>query len=226
MKLSPNACEAIAAEYALGTLRGRARARFESMMAGDRAVSDAVARWEKALTPLAERITPIEPPARVWRAIESRIAPQRPAASSYWRPFAMVTGGLATVLLSFMLWTTLIANTEPDFVAVLTAADNAPRMVVSWRQPDLMKVRMVKPWKAKEGMGLELWVMSKDGKPRSLGMVKNEMGETMMRVTPKDPRVSDAVAFAVSMEPMSGSPTGQPTGPVLCSGSIAPVRSA
>ena len=39
-----------------------------------------------------------------------------------------------------------------------------------------------------------------------------------------DVRVSGAVAFAVSLEPMSGSPTGQPTGPVLCSGSIAPVR--
>jgi len=47
-----------------------------------------------------------------------------------------------------------------------------------------------------------------------------------MRMAHEDPRVSNAVAFAVSMEPMAGSPTGQPTGPVLCSGSIAPVRSA
>lgn len=226
MKLSREAREALAAEFALGTLRGRARARFESMMASDRALGEAVARWETAITPLAQGVAPVEPPARVWRAIESRISPQRPAALSYWRPFAMVSGGVATVLLAFVLWTFQAPHNEPDFVAVLTAPDSVPRMVVSMHQPDMLKVRMVKPWKAKEGMGLELWVMPKDGKPRSLGMVKNDMGETVMHVTHSDPRVNDAVAFAVSMEPMSGSPTGQPSGPVLCSGAIAPVRAA
>jgi anti-sigma-K factor RskA len=226
MKLSPEAREALAAEFALGTLRGRARARFESMMATDREVREAVARWEAAITPLARNVAPIEPPARVWRAIESRVSPQRPAAQSYWRPFAMVSGGVATVLLAFMLYLFQAPNAEPDFVAVLTASDNVPRMVVSMQHHEMLKVRMVKPWKPKEGMGLELWVMSKDGKPRSLGMVKNEMGETVMRMAREDSRVNDAVAFAVSMEPMAGSPTGQPTGPVLCSGSIAPVRSA
>ncbi len=90
----------------------------------------------------------------------------------------------------------------------------------------MLMVRMVKPWKAKDGMGLELWVMPKDGKPRSLGMVKNEMRETVIHVASSDPRVQDAMAFAVSMEPMAGSPTGQPTGPVLCSGVIASVRPA
>ncbi|HLX21777.1 MAG TPA: anti-sigma factor [Usitatibacter sp.] len=226
MKLSREAREALAAEFALGTLRGRARARFESMRASDRALAETVARWETAINPLAQGVAAVEPPARVWRAIEARVAPPRPGISSYWRPFAIVAGGMATVLLAFLLWTFQVPGGEPDFVAVLTAPDNVPRMVVSMNQPGTLKVRMVKPWKAKEGMGLELWVMPKDGKPRSLGMVKNEMGETVMRMAHEDPRVSNAVAFAVSMEPMAGSPTGQPTGPVLCSGSIAPVRSA
>jgi anti-sigma-K factor RskA len=224
MKLSREAREALAAEFALGTLRGRARARFQSMMASDRALGEIVARWESAINPLARGVAPIDPPARVWRSIDARVSPQRPPVSSYWRSFAMVSGGVATVLLAFLLWTFAGSNTEPDFVAVLTATDNVPRMVVSMHQPDMMKIRMVKPWKPREGMGLELWVMPTDGKPRSLGMVKNEMGETMMHVARTDPRVSGAVAFAVSLEPMSGSPTGQPTGPVLCSGSIAPVR--
>ena len=226
MKLSRDAREALAAEYALGTLRGRARARFQSMMASDRSMSDAAARWETAITPLAVRIAPVEPPSRVWRAIEARIAPARPQAPSYWRALAMVSGGVASVLLAFMLWTFPAGNADPDFVAVLMAPDSAPRMVVSMHEPDLLKVRMVKPWAPKEGMGLELWVMPKAGKPRSLGMVKNGMGETVIHVTHTDPRVKDAIAFAVSLEPMAGSPTGEPTGPVLCSGVIAPVRSA
>jgi anti-sigma-K factor RskA len=138
----------------------------------------------------------------------------------------MVSGGVATVLLAFMLWTFSVPGADPDFVAVLMAPDAAPRMVVSMHQPDMLKVRMVKPWKPKDGMGLELWAMPKDGKPRSLGMVKNDMGETIIRVTHADPRVKDAMAFAVSLEPMAGSPTGQPTGPVLCTGVIASVRTA
>jgi anti-sigma-K factor RskA len=226
MKLSREAREALAAEFALGTLRGRARARFESMIASDRALGETVARWEAAINPLARGVAPVEPPARVWRAIEAHVSPQRPAAASYWRPFAMVSGGVATVLLAFLLYLFQAPNAEPSFVAVLTASDSAPRMVVSMSQPDMMKVRMVKPWKSKEGMGLELWGMQADGKARSLGMVKNEMGETVMHMKRDDPRMSNVVAFAVSMEPMSGSPTGAPTGPVLCSGSIAPVRSA
>ena len=227
MKLSPQAREGLAAEYALGTLRGRARARFESMMASDRGVRDAVTRWEAAMNPLAQRVEPIDPPARVWRDIESRISPTTARATpGYWRSFAMVSAGAATVLFAFLLWFMQAPHGDPDFVAVLTAADSVPRMVVSMRQADELKVRMVKPWKPKEGMGLEIWAMPKDGKPRSLGMVRNDMGETMIRVAHADPRMKDVVAFAVSMEPMAGSPTGQPTGPVLCSGAIAPVRSA
>jgi anti-sigma-K factor RskA len=83
---------------------------------------------------------------------------------------------------------------------------------------------MMKPWKLPSGMSLELWVMPVEGAPRSLGLVRNEKGDTMMTVTQSDPRVQGAKALAISMEPAGGSPTHQPTGPVLCSGMIAPVR--
>ena len=226
MRLTREARDALAAEFALGTLRGRARARFEAMMRTDRAIAETAARWEDALGPLAARIAPVEPPLRVWRAIEARIAPQRPATASFWRPFALVSGGVASVLLAFLLWTFAVPGADPEFVAVLMAPDSAPRMVVSMHHPDILKVRMVKPWKEQKGMGLELWVMPKEGKPRSLGMVKNAMDETIIHVTHSDPRVQGAMALAVSMEPMSGSPPGQPTGPVLCSGVIAAVGPA
>lgn len=225
MRLTREACEALAAEFVLGTLRGRARSRFEAMMLADRGIAETVSRWEAAMTPLAGRVPPMEPPARVWRAIEARLTP-RATSSPFWRPFALVSGGVASVLLAFLLWTSAPPGAEPAFVAVLMAPDSAPRMIVSMHRPDMLKVRMVKPWKPEKGMGLELWVLPKDGKPRSLGMVKNDMGETIIHVTEADPRVQGANALAVSLEPAGGSPTGQPTGPVLCSGVIAPVRRA
>jgi anti-sigma-K factor RskA len=50
------------------------------------------------------------------------------------------------------------------------------------------------------------------------------MGDTMMRIDPADPRVQGAKMLAVTMEPMGGSPTGQPTGGIVCSGVIAPMK--
>lgn len=227
MKLSRAARDALAAEYALGTLRGRARARFEALMARDREIADAVARWNAAFMPLADRVAPVKPPARVWHTIEARLMPSAPS-SPWWKPLGLVAGGVASVLLAFFVWTggSFAPIAQTKFVAVLMAPDAAPRMVVSMDDRDMVKVSMVKPWKNPDGMGLELWVMPKDGKPRSLGMVKNEMGDTMIHVAATDPRIKDAVMLAVSMEPMSGSPTGSPTGPVLCSGAIAVVKQA
>jgi len=64
-----NARDALAAEYVLGTMRGRTRRRFESMVNGDPALADTVRAWEAFLTPLAEGLEPIATPERVWRAI-------------------------------------------------------------------------------------------------------------------------------------------------------------
>jgi anti-sigma-K factor RskA len=47
----------------------------------------------------------------------------------------------------------------------------------------------------------------------------------MITLSPSDPRVRGARALAISAEPPGGSPTRQPTGPMLCSGMIAPIRS-
>jgi anti-sigma-K factor RskA len=48
----------------------------------------------------------------------------------------------------------------------------------------------------------------------------------LITILPTDPRVRGAKALAISAEPPGGSPTREPTGPVLCSGMIAPVRQA
>jgi anti-sigma-K factor RskA len=101
MRLARDTIHALAAEYVVGTLHGRARRRFEAMARDDREVAAIVERWEAQLTPLAEGISPIEPPARLWGAIEARIAPPRSAsvssADAFWRTFGMLAAGLASV---------------------------------------------------------------------------------------------------------------------------------
>lgn len=226
MKLSDDAVHALAAEYVLGTLRGRARARFEERLASDPELARAVRWWETELTPLADRVAPVDPPARVWRAVEARIGARTSRMAPFWRPFGLVAGGLATVLLAFFLWISTGPRVEPMFVAVLAAPDAVPRMVVSMHEPNLLRVRMVKPWSGMQNQSLELWAVPPEGKPRSLGLVVNAMGDTMMHIPPDDPRVKGAKMLAVTMEPMHGSPSGEPTGAIVCSGPIAPVKRA
>jgi anti-sigma-K factor RskA len=231
MRLSPAAAEALAAEYVLGTLRARARQRFEALARSDRTLGALVRRWEDALTPLAQAVPAIEPPRRVWEQIEERTRgrEEHPGFWSnvrFWRSFGLVAGGLASVLVAAFLWLSISTRGDPMFVAVLTAPDSVPRMVVSMHPPDQLRVRMVKPWAGMEGRSLELWVLPKEGPPRSLGLVHNGMGDTMIRVAATDPRVQGANALAVSMEPPGGSPTGRPTGALVCHGMIAPVKRA
>ena len=233
MRLSRDPLHALAAEYVVGTLRGRARRRFEALARCDREVAGIVAHWEAQLTPLAERVVPIEPPSRVWSEIERRVSGQArvrgqtPNSDSnvgadpgFWRALGMLASGFAAVLAVAFLWLGPPRAADPAFVAVLTASDSVPRMVVSMHAPDELRVRVVKPWNDFQGKALELWALPKDGAPRSLGLIAAG-SDTRIRLAGTDPRLVAANAFAVSLEPRGGSPTGQPTGPVLCSGNVA-----
>jgi len=232
--LTPQAAHALAAEYVIGTLRGRARQRFEAIARADRAVAAILAEWEGSLTPLALRVAPEEPPARVWESIEARISGSETSTRAlrttlgFWRSFGLLAGGVAAVLVAAFLFIGGAPQGDPVFVAVLADSTPAatPRMVASMHSPNMLRLRMVKPWKQSPGKDLELWVLPKEGAPRSLGLIANAMGDTLIRIEPGDARLGGATALAVSLEPAGGSPTKAPTGPVLCSGSIAPVRKA
>ena len=66
----------------------------------------------------------------------------------------------------------------------------------------------------------ELWLIPADGKPRPLGLLSADRSVTI--AVPADLAaltIRNAV-LAVSLEPPGGSPTGQPTGPVIAQGKL------
>ncbi|WP_348644590.1 anti-sigma factor [Methylobacterium sp. WL1] len=67
---------------------------------------------------------------------------------------------------------------------------------------------------APAGRSLELWYVGAEG-PKPLGLV----GGGATRVTLPQGASPDAV-LAVSVEPQGGSPSGQPTGPVVFTGKL------
>ena len=234
-KLSHDLAHRLAAEYALGTLRGRARERFEAIAHADAEVDAVRRQWEAAFAPFAERVPAVEPPARVWKRIEERIGERAATGGAwsslaFWRSFGLLAGGLATVLLTAFLYMQAGPRPggEPVMLAVLSspAPANEARMVITFTAPDVVHVRNYRPWKSveDEGKGLELWVLPKEGAARSLGMIPNVKGETKLQVRLDDARLLGANALALSAEAKGGSPTKQPTGRVLCSGAVASAR--
>lgn len=233
----PELREALAASYVLGTLRGAARRRFVRLLTADQSLSPLVEKWENYLTPLAARVTPVEPPERVWRAIEARIARSQgvagltqASASSWWDSLAFWRnwGLAATGLAAALLIATVVIKPQPPaesaMVAVLSTPENVPRMIVE-KHAGMLKVKVVKAWATLPENDLELWVVPKEGAPRSLGVVSHAR-DSEVRKGDLENLLADGAAFAISKEPKGGSPSGAPTGPILCSGAIAkmPVR--
>jgi len=137
----------LAAEYALGTLRGRARARFEKLLRGDSALGEAVAFWNERFSEFAARLRPVAPREVVWTALEQTIhqsarpmtelrayraprAEATPAAlgTRFWRNWA-IAASLAAVALAAGLvrqW----EHTD-DLLVALEAAQNQPAPYVA-----------------------------------------------------------------------------------------------
>jgi anti-sigma-K factor RskA len=69
----PQLVDLLAAEYALGTLRGGARRRLQMYAEDDVVIRRALHEWHQRLEPMAELAAPRMPSAAVWEAIERRL---------------------------------------------------------------------------------------------------------------------------------------------------------
>lgn len=69
----PTLRNCLASEYALGTLGGAARRRFERLMAGDATLRDLVADWEQRLATIPMGLPAIPQPADLKAKIDRRL---------------------------------------------------------------------------------------------------------------------------------------------------------
>jgi anti-sigma-K factor RskA len=65
--------------------------------------------------------------------------------------------------------------------------------------------------------GFELWAIGPGAKPRSLGIIPPD-GRIELGTLPVS--IGEGTTLAISIEPKTGSPTGQPTGPVVFVGTL------
>ncbi|HET8611365.1 MAG TPA: anti-sigma factor [Sphingomonas sp.] len=234
----------LAAELALGVLRGEERVAVEARRAADPAFAVLVAAWEGRFAPLLAAVPEIEPPAGLWSAIERATAASPPVSDlvlarmkrqrDLWRGY----GGLVSVAAAALLVVVVsrpiplapspsIETTRPSAMmsATLAMDDGKPALVISYEPGSRSLVITEVGMPPADGHSHELWLIGADGKPVAIGVMGGAGGETHRMPMPVHVAVpiGSAPTLAISIEPPGGSPTGQPTGPVIAKGALSPV---
>ncbi|AMP03163.1 anti-sigma factor [Collimonas pratensis] len=230
---NPGLVNKLAAEYVLGTLKGGARRRFESLLRRHDGLRLAVAEWQDRLHPLAELAPPVPPPAAVWPAIEAKLGlsskPQRQRSFwfelrediSFWRGLGMFSTAAALILTSLLLTRQqqpLPAPAPASYIAMLSNDQAQPIAVVTGDAPGgRLTVKLVAPQAIAADKSLELWAVPKEGPPRSLGLLAAD-GSVSLPL-PANATPQSIPLLAVTLEPKGGSPNPNgPTGPIVFKG--------
>ena len=234
----PELADRLAAEYVLGTLHGGARRRFETLLPAHPALRQATSGWEHRLTQLSSTTLAVQPSPKVWEGVEKRLFGEAHAVaglanqvstgiSHWWQRLGLWQGAAALATMSAMVLGVLLAQppaTQPPTVILMSAQAVAsdgiqPVSFVASVGGDGRSM-VLKPLNNSQQVALnkalELWAVPAKGSPRSLGLVSARQTTTVIRAS----LLKDTAAFAVSVEPPGGSPSGAPTGPIISMGKL------
>lgn len=220
--------DTLAAQYALGCLRGRARDRFVKAARSDPVVATAAHEWEARLATLAAAVPGVTPPPRVWTAIAARLGLRESGQAGptwwqrlgFWRGFALASFAAAVILSVVQLMSPAVLPAE-SLVVVLAGPDAKPAMIATAaRGESVLTLKPVADVRPGPGRSFELWALPEEGAPQSLGVLPAVGVAKVPLRAPSGEALARVPTLAISVEPAGGSPTGQPTGPVLYTGTV------
>jgi anti-sigma-K factor RskA len=235
MSDTPEDRDLLAAIYVLGALEPEEARAVEALAHGDDAVQDSVDTWRNRLAPLSDAVAPVPPPAAVWRRIEATlglppevvpepvaaVAAQQPRLMiSFWRDarfWRFTTAGALALAAALAGIGYVGRSVVPQYVTALAPPNApAPAFIASVEPDGALLVRPLARVPVQPGKDLELWALPEGAqKVVSLGVLPS----TGRRLTRRDMPTS-GTQLLVSLEPLGGSPTGAPTGPVLYAGRL------
>ncbi len=228
----------LAAEFVLGLLTGGDLMRARRLHKKDPGFARAVAAWEERLMPFAAEAPSLEPAADIWDRVRAEIVDSGHGAEiiqlrrrvRIWR-----AATAAAIAASLALTIGLRQTSEEGPPAIVQPRpERAPLMVAALASPQQetlasvvydpgQSALLVTPGRLEGAAGHDhqLWVIPAGGRPVSLGIVRSTGGLQRVAVAPEvAPHLRARSTLAISVEPSGGSPTGQPTGPVIASGDV------
>jgi anti-sigma-K factor RskA len=222
---------ALAGEYVLGTLDAAERAEAEARLARDPDFARAVLEWEEDLAPIAAAALPASAPAHVRLAVLAAIGGDVLPPDNVvrlkrklrvWRGLTLGAAALAAALAAFLILRPVSPPVPAGkYVAVLQPEGPGPAFIATLdlASGSINAIRMGA--ESQSGKSYELWALGGGrDKPQSLGLVDAYLRVPTNKLGRLDPQELRDTIFAISLEPQGGSPTGQPTGPVLYKGKL------
>lgn len=220
----------LAAEYVVGVLPADERQAASQRIERDGVFARLVDTWEVHLTPMSSAYTPVEPPVSIKAAIDRRLfsgtttSAERAgiwASLAFWRGLATAAlAALAIYVGANLLQQPTIEAPQQRLVASLAADGSDVRYLALYdAENGDVGLSHVSGDRA-SGRDFELWMIEGQNAPVSMGVIP--VGSSIHITVDEAARAKLAAGavLAISLEPAGGSPTGQPTGPVVAAGDL------
>jgi anti-sigma-K factor RskA len=214
----------LAAEYALGLMRGKARDAFARRLANEPQLAATLRQWDEQFVSFADDIDAVEAPRSLEAALEKRLfaeaaKPSLWSSLNFWRGLAIASLGAVIAVGAWNLQRPI----PPDGQALVAQVAGETKAVTLVAYYDAAKgeLRLNRVGgEAASGRSFELWLIAGKDAPVSLGVLP--AAATTRISVPENLRAKfkDGI-LAISDEPTGGSTTGAPTGAVLATGQLA-----
>lgn len=221
----------IAAEYVLGVLPADERQIVARRLDTEPTFARLVDGWEVHFSPLAAAYAEVEPPATVKTAVDRRLfastttAPEQGRAGlwsslAFWRGLAAVAVAALAIYIALPYVNQPAPAPRQQLVASLAADGSDVKYLAVYDAAHREVGLSLVSGQRAAGKDFELWMIEGKNAPVSMGVIP--AGPTAhMAVSPAvQQKLAQGAVLAVSLEPAGGSPTGQPTGPVVAAGDL------
>jgi anti-sigma-K factor RskA len=225
----------LVAEYVLGLLDAGEHERVGRLIEADPALGAERDFWVARLGALDPDFDEVEPPAHILAAIEARAFGEPPPRSRplagfwdnlvLWRSIAAGALALALVAIGFN-----VLRPAPDssalavqLVAALEEEGSDVKFVALYDGATGMVRLTSLSGEAVPDRDFELWAIQGDSEPMSMGVIPvgspSEVGMS--------PEIAagwgEGSVLAITLEPKGGSPSGDPTGPIVARGAVTKI---
>jgi anti-sigma-K factor RskA len=219
---------ALAGEYVLGLLDAAESASAQARAATDAAFAAEIEQWRVRLQSMASGADS-PAPDHLWHSVKAKL----PVATGQdvgsrklrlWQGLTAISMAVAAYFAA-LNWTQDVPpdiDTAPTLVAAL--GSETGNSAITARYDAGSGELLLTPVSLKTGeLYPELWVVSADGKARSLGMMATDK-PTQVVITPEMREfMARGAVLAITPEPAGGAPGGKATGPIIASGKITTI---
>lgn len=222
----------LAAEYVLGVLAADERQIASRRIEAEADFARLVDGWEVNFSPLAAAYQDIDPPASVKPAIDRRLfasagavtVPAQPrglwSSLAFWRGLAAAAVAALVIYIAVPILNPPVEQPQARLVASLAAEGSDVKYLAVYdaahHQVGLSHVSGERA----AGKDFELWMIEGKNPPVSMGVIPAGATARIIVSPAARQKLAQGAVLAVSLEPSGGSPTGQPTGPVVAAGDL------